>query len=114
MSSTIQVRRGPAVNWTIKNPVLGSGEIGYEMDTGKYKIGDGIHSWSARPYFVDADITAELIAAAIAGLPSSPDARIGNMPDLTTTNKTTVVDAINEVNTPPINLTVLYANAKAG
>jgi hypothetical protein len=114
MSSQIQVRRGPAVNWVIKNPILASGELGYETDTGKFKIGNGLDSWSARPYFVDEDVTASLIAAAIAGLPSSPDARIGNMPDLTTTNKSTVVEAINEVNTPPINLTVLYANAKAG
>ena len=114
MPNTIQIRRGPAVNWTIKNPILASGELGYETDTGKYKIGNGIDSWSSRPYFIDADLAAALIQEAIEGLPSSPDGRIGNMPDLTTTNKTTIVQAINEVNTPPIALTALYANAKAG
>lgn len=114
MSSRIQVRRGTASDWTSKNPILFSGEIGYESDTGKYKIGNGLDSWTNRPYFIDAQITEALISAAIAGLPSSPDARIGSMPDLTTTVKTTVVEAINEVNTPPINLSVLYSNAKAG
>lgn len=46
----IQVRRDTAANWTSANTTLASGEIGYETDTGKFKIGDG-SAWSALGYF---------------------------------------------------------------
>lgn len=42
------------------------------------------------------------------------DPRIGTMSDLTTTDKTTVVAAINEVATPSESFLALYENAKAG
>ena len=35
----IQVRRGTAAEWTASTTPLDEGEIGYETDTGKYKIG---------------------------------------------------------------------------
>ncbi len=41
----VQLRRDTASNWTTKNPVLLSGEMGIESDTNKFKFGDGIHSW---------------------------------------------------------------------
>jgi hypothetical protein len=40
MSTKIQVRRGTAAQWTAANPTLDSGEIGFETDTGKFKIGN--------------------------------------------------------------------------
>jgi collagen type VII alpha len=49
--TTIQHKRGTAANWTSSNPVLEAAEIGYETDTGKFKIGDGVNVWSALPYF---------------------------------------------------------------
>jgi hypothetical protein len=49
----IQVRRDTAANWTTANPTLESGEIGYETDTGKFKIGDGSTAWvSITDYFM--------------------------------------------------------------
>ena len=36
----MQQRRDTAANWTSANPTLLSGELGYETDTGKFKIGD--------------------------------------------------------------------------
>jgi hypothetical protein len=47
----IQHKRGISTNWTSTNPTLSVGEIGYETDTGKFKIGDGTNVWSALPYF---------------------------------------------------------------
>lgn len=48
----IQLRRGTAAagpnQWT--NQVLYAGEIGYETDTGKFKIGDDLTSWDSLPY----------------------------------------------------------------
>lgn len=46
----IQFKRGLAIKWVQKDPVLESGEPGYEEDTGKFKIGDGIKTWTQLPY----------------------------------------------------------------
>jgi len=46
-----QVRRDLADNWTSNNPILSSGELGFEEDTGKLKVGDGSTEWSSLPYF---------------------------------------------------------------
>ena len=35
----IQVRRDTSVNWWTANTILNEGEIGYETDTGNFKIG---------------------------------------------------------------------------
>ena len=107
----IQVKRGKAADWTATTYRLRSGEFGYEEDTGKFKLGNGIDSWSALPYYIDEDGVAELIAASGG---SGSDPRIGTMTDLTTVEQTTVVGAINEINTPLVALDLLYENAKAG
>ncbi len=46
----IRARRDLAATWTSKNPVLGLGEIGFEIDTRKLKIGDGSSSWTVLDY----------------------------------------------------------------
>lgn len=51
--TTIQLRRGTASEWTTLNPVLHVGEIGFEKDTNKHKIGDGVTTWSGLTYFVN-------------------------------------------------------------
>jgi hypothetical protein len=115
--TTIKFRRGLSAEWDSKNPILAAGELGYAIDLGWYKIGDGLNGWLSRPYFVDVDAISELIETAIASLPGGgggSDALIGNMLTLTTTDKITIVGAINEVNTPMVPLTMLYTNAKAG
>lgn len=48
----LQVRRDTAANWTSANPILASGEHGYETNTGKFKIGDGVTAWASLGYFV--------------------------------------------------------------
>ena len=47
----VQFKRYTASQWTSSNPVLQSGELGYETDTGKFKIGNGTSTWSALTYF---------------------------------------------------------------
>jgi hypothetical protein len=51
----MQQRRGSASQWTTANTVLAAGEIGFETDTSKFKIGDGVTEWNDLPYFVNAD-----------------------------------------------------------
>jgi hypothetical protein len=46
----IRLRRGTAAEWATANPVLADGEPGFEKDTGKEKVGDGIRAWVDLPY----------------------------------------------------------------
>jgi len=46
----IQHRRDTALNWTVANPALASGEIGVETDTNKFKLGDGSTAWTGLAY----------------------------------------------------------------
>lgn len=52
MSSTarIRLRRDTAANWTAANPVLLNGEVGFETDTRKLKLGDGTTAWTSLLY----------------------------------------------------------------
>lgn len=54
-----QQRRGTAAQWTSANPILSAGEIGFEIDTNKFKIGDGTTRWASLVYFT-ADAAAAL------------------------------------------------------
>lgn len=54
-----KLRRGPAAEWLADNPVLEDGEPGFERDTGKFKIGDGVQAWVDLPYFINADQLVE-------------------------------------------------------
>ena len=45
-----QLRRSISSNWTSTNPILQAGEPGFETDTYKLKIGDGITRWNLLPY----------------------------------------------------------------
>jgi hypothetical protein len=53
MATRMQQRRGTASQWISANTVLTAGEIGYETDTGQFKIGDGSTAWTSLPYFKD-------------------------------------------------------------
>jgi hypothetical protein len=58
MATRMQQRRGTAAQWVSSNggdgPILNAGEIGWESDTNKFKIGDGSSYWDDLTYFVDA------------------------------------------------------------
>ena len=46
-SSLITVRRDTAANWSSVNPILASGELGYDTTTPALKIGDGATAWNS-------------------------------------------------------------------
>lgn len=50
INTLIQVRRGLAATWTSVNPILNSGEIGFETDTNLFKIGNGSTAWASLAY----------------------------------------------------------------
>ena len=66
MAVIIQLRRGTAAAWTSANPVLAQGELGFETDTLKVKLGDGTSNWVSLPYFTQgtAGLSAYQIAVA--------------------------------------------------
>lgn len=51
----IQVRRDTAANWKSTNPTLAAGEIGFETDTLKTKIGNGSTAWVSLNYGAERD-----------------------------------------------------------
>ena len=50
--TVIKIRRGTAAQWTSANPVLAAGELGFETDTTRSKLGDGTTAWTALGYTV--------------------------------------------------------------
>lgn len=50
MADRIQLRRDTAANWTSADPTLAAGEIGFESDTYRLKIGDGSTAWTNLAY----------------------------------------------------------------
>jgi len=59
MAVQIQIRHDSAADWGSEDPTLADGEIGFETDTGKFKIGDGSTAWSSLTYFCDRDYNDE-------------------------------------------------------
>ncbi len=57
MATRMQQRRGTAAQWTSANPILNAGEMGWESDTNKFKIGDGTNHWADIDYFIDQSST---------------------------------------------------------
>lgn len=58
MASIIQLRRDTEANWTAADPILAEGEVGFETDTGRFKVGNGLDAWSALSYFSAAGAVA--------------------------------------------------------
>ena len=55
MADIIKSRRDTAENWRTANPTLAEGELGFETDTKRYKLGDGKTEWNSLSYF-DRDV----------------------------------------------------------
>lgn len=55
INAILQQRSDTFKQWEQQNPVLMLGEKGYETDTGRFKIGDGVRAWSQLPYLFTAD-----------------------------------------------------------
>lgn len=52
MAIPIQIRRDTVANWVEVNPLLASGELAYETDTGQMKIGNGVNNWASLGYIL--------------------------------------------------------------
>lgn len=66
MATKIQIRRGISASWDTVNPILSSGEVGFETDSYKFKIGDGSSRWTQLDYFSGEDFIVSASANALA------------------------------------------------
>ena len=48
--TVIKIRRDSSSNWTFSDPILADGEIGFESDTNRIKIGNGDDVWTLLKY----------------------------------------------------------------
>jgi hypothetical protein len=68
LATTIQLRRGTAAEWTTANPVLSDGEFGFERDTNKAKVGNGVGTWNTLDYLT-GDAEGAIVEITLADLP---------------------------------------------
>jgi len=56
MANLIQLRRDNSTSWNRVDPVLNQGEPGFETDSGKFKIGNGVLKWKQLPYVKSSEL----------------------------------------------------------
>lgn len=49
--------------WTARNPTIAAGEIGYETDTGRFKVSDGVTAWNNLAYADDEIAASSAVAS---------------------------------------------------
>jgi hypothetical protein len=102
MATVIQVKRGTAAAWTSANTVLTAGEIGFESDTKKMKVGDGSTAWTSLGYTAtDGDITAVVAGTGLSGGSTSGSATLA-IDTSVVVDKTTAQTLTNKTLTTPI------------
>lgn len=50
LTTRILLRNDTSATWTSKNPLLLKGEFGFETDTKKFKVGNGVDNWQKLDY----------------------------------------------------------------
>jgi len=68
-NNIFQIRRGTSSQWNSANPVLASGEPGYDLTNNIYKIGDGTSNWNNLKSILDITGNANIsgVLSAISG-----------------------------------------------
>jgi hypothetical protein len=83
VSTKIVHRRDTASNWTTTNPTLANGELGFETDTLKFKIGNGSTAWTSLKYSQDASL-------------------LSGAASITSVNTTATINAVGDISTAGI------------
>jgi hypothetical protein len=79
MAVKLQIRRDSAANWTAANPLISQGEICFEIDTYKVKIGTGLVNWNDLPYFAATPSISSFIVNSTAGNETNKAASVNAM-----------------------------------
>lgn len=80
MADLIQLRRDSAATWASVNPILADGELGYERDTNRLKVGNGVQAWNSLSYVTDSFFVHEQM---IAGAEWTINHNLGKYPSIT-------------------------------
>jgi hypothetical protein len=64
MATRMQQRRGTQSQWDTANPTLAAGEIGFETNNNRFKIGDGATAWADLDYFANSAALSDLLDGA--------------------------------------------------
>lgn len=67
MAVRIQFRRGTRAEWEATNPILSSGEVGFETDFKKFKVGTGDTRWMDLGYYASGTITNVIAGGGLTG-----------------------------------------------
>lgn len=67
LDAKLLLRNDTAANFTSQNPVLSKGECGFENNTQKFKIGDGITAWNSLGYVTSDKMNILSAAPSAAG-----------------------------------------------
>ena len=114
MASIIQIKRGTAAAWTSANPTLNSGEMGFESDTKKMKVGDGATAWTSLLYTAtDGDISGVTAGTGLQGggttgaLSLSIDSTVATLTGSQTLTSKTLTSPV--INTATVHNSILKA-----
>src|ERR1043165_1299650 len=79
LKANVMLRGGSKARWERMNPVLGMREPGLELDTKRFKVGDGRTAWADLEYWDKPDEITDAVAAYFAQnpVPSGPQGEIG-------------------------------------
>ena len=82
----LQFRRGTAALWASANPVLASGEFGFETDTNKGKVGNGTTAYNSLSYVLGSFPANQLSGTSLAAnVVSSALTSVGTLTSLAVT-----------------------------
>jgi hypothetical protein len=103
--TVIKIRRGTAAQWTSANPTLAAGELGFESDTNRSKLGDGTTAWTSLGYTVgDSSGIGTVEWTSVLNKPSTfpPDAHTHVKSEITDFAHTHVLSEITDYVDPTI------------
>lgn len=93
-SAKLQLRNDIAATWTEKNTVLAKGEMGIEIDTFKFKIGNGTTAWNDLQYASTDEIAVD---AALSAASENPIQNKAVHEAVHYTNETPIVTAFGDI-----------------
>ncbi len=97
MAIQLQLRRDSAANWTSANPTLLEGEIGYELDTGSMKVGDGTSDWATLSYWTGSGSSGDMVLASVQTVTGKKTfgsaGAVGKLAVAGSTSGSTIIDA---------------------
>ena len=83
MGQRVNHRRDASGTWTSTNPTLQAGELGWESDTLRFKIGNGATNWVNLPYYNSSKVGAGILNGTITlSATLSANHLLGQTPDI--------------------------------